>query len=105
MDIADAYFAVGRSEEAMRFYALLSGFPAYSQPALWLKMGQCQALSGEYEAAVGKLRRGALEFPARVVQIPRSLIRPCGFRFWDDTICGFPRREMRFGHCQVRLND
>lgn len=80
MDIADAYFAVGRSEEAMRFYTLLSGFPAYSQPALWLKMGQCQALSGEYEAAVGKLRRGALKrrclFPARVVLIPCSFFRP-----------------------------
>ena len=60
MDVGDAYAAVGRPGDALGFYGVLAGFPAYNQPALWLKMGQCAALVGDYEGAVEKLRRGGL---------------------------------------------
>lgn len=58
MDVGDAYAAVGRPQNALHFYGVLTWFPAYDQPALWLKMGQCAALVGDYEGAVEKLRKG-----------------------------------------------
>lgn len=62
MDVGDAYAAVGRPHDALRFYGVLAKFAAYNQPALWFKMGQCHALVEEYGAAVEKLRRGGLRF-------------------------------------------